>query len=231
MLVVCEQCAAEISDAAISCPKCGAPGGAAPARPRRRSYRPNSFVALFMWWAWLCGLTVVCMIASPAVALMHTDPDTARVTTQGFLWALALASIGFCIAVVAAVPVWILIYRSWAQIQDGHARTTPGAALGLCFIPLFNIYWVFVAFRGLALDANAFIARYGFEAPRIPVGLALAYCIVFVCIYVPFLNVLAIFAGIPLLFAILLKIANSSAAIAEFLHTPPVAPPTSSATS
>ena len=39
-----------------------------------------------------------------------------------------------------------------ASIQDGYARTTPGLAVGLMFIPVFNIYWQFVALKGLAED-------------------------------------------------------------------------------
>jgi len=34
----------------------------------------------------------------------------------------------------------VLVYKMWASIQDGHARTRPESALGFLFIPFFNFY-------------------------------------------------------------------------------------------
>src|SRR5688572_3268734 len=45
--------------------------------------------------------------------------------------------------VIAAICV--LLYKSWAAIRDGEARTSPAAAVGLSFVPFFNLYWIFQA--------------------------------------------------------------------------------------
>src|SRR3972149_3284350 len=71
----------------------------------------------------------------------------------------------------------ILWYKSWAVIQDGHQRTTPGKAVGLFFIPLFNIYWAFQSIWGLSKDFNAYLQRNSISEPRLPEGLFLAYTI------------------------------------------------------
>jgi len=51
------------------------------------------------------------------------------------------------------------IYRSWSSIRDGRPRMTPGKAVGLLFVPIFNIYWVFHVYGGFATDYNAYIER------------------------------------------------------------------------
>lgn len=58
------------------------------------------------------------------------------------------------------VLYFILMYRFWQIIQDGFARTTPGKAVGFLFIPVFNFYWYFVAYLGLAKDQNKYITRH-----------------------------------------------------------------------
>ncbi len=89
----------------------------------------------------------------------------------GQLWFGALLSV---YAGVVALVMW---YKAWKAIQDGHARTTPGKAVGFLFIPFFNIYWIFQAFWGFAKDHNAYLGRHGGSASKLPEGLFLAYCI------------------------------------------------------
>src|SRR5262249_1193601 len=55
---------------------------------------------------------------------------------------------------VSFIITCILIYKAWDLIQDGRPQTTPGKAVGFLFIPFFNLYWIFIAFRGLAEDLN-----------------------------------------------------------------------------
>jgi hypothetical protein len=61
---------------------------------------------------------------------------------------------------VAGMVVFLrFVYRIWSAIQDGHARTTPGRAVGFLFIPFFNVYWIFQALAGFASDFNALVLR------------------------------------------------------------------------
>ena len=74
--------------------------------------------------------------------------------------------------------VWlILIHKMWAAIQDGHARTTPGKAVGLLFVPIFNFYWVFRAFWGFARDYNRYIDRHSLNVRKLPAWLFLVFTI------------------------------------------------------
>jgi hypothetical protein len=91
-----------------------------------------------------------------------------------------------------AIFMLVLWYKSWAAIQDGHARTTPGKAVGFLFIPFFNIYWVFQAIWGLAKDFNAFLQRNSIPAARLPEGLFLAFCILCFTTWIPILGLVLV---------------------------------------
>lgn len=82
-------------------------------------------------------------------------------------------------AVASLVLELVVLYRNWCIIQDGRASTTPGRVVWFQFIPLFNLYWMFKAYWGLARDNNRFIERYFSSRPELQVrrskpGLALA---------------------------------------------------------
>ena len=79
----------------------------------------------------------------------------------------AVLSILYFAEIVTMCFFW---HAAWRTIQDPHARTTPAKAVGLMFIPVFNLYWAFVLIWGFAKDCNAFCRRYDLEqaAPRLP---------------------------------------------------------------
>jgi hypothetical protein len=94
-------------------------------------------------------------------------------------------------AIASMVLFYIIVYKSWKLIQDGHARTSAGKAVGFQFIPFFNLYWVFEAFPGFFKDANAYIQRYNLPIKAQDDGLATAYCVLSLLCIVPYLNILA----------------------------------------
>ena len=88
-----------------------------------------------------------------------------------------LPGLSLLLGILGAVLGLILIHRMWQAIQAGPARTTPGKAVGFLFIPCFNLYWIFVALWGWAMDYNQFIRSRGIRAPGMPQQLALILCI------------------------------------------------------
>ncbi len=91
-------------------------------------------------------------------------------------------------AIASLVLFFIILYRSWSLIQDGYARTTPGKAVGFCFIPFFNLYWFFEAFGGLAKDTNSFIYRRQLPITPFNDGLATAFAVLTLLNYVPYID-------------------------------------------
>lgn len=73
----------------------------------------------------------------------------------------AMTALGLCSLFFAYVYSLKCLHRCWAILQPFNARTTPNRAVGYLFIPLFNLYWAFVALRGLAFDANEFSSQVG----------------------------------------------------------------------
>jgi hypothetical protein len=66
---------------------------------------------------------------------------------------------GLQFLIVYSISQIKLIINMWTAIQDGNARTTPGKAVGLLFIPFFNVYWMFIVWSGFVTDYNNYIER------------------------------------------------------------------------
>ena len=97
---------------------------------------------------YLLGVTLLALLiggASPLLIFFFA---------AGWLWAF-VEFLGF----------W---HQAWSLIQDGHARTSSGAAVGLLFVPFVNLFWQFYMFWGLPSDINAYIRRHGLEVPLAP---------------------------------------------------------------
>lgn len=72
---------------------------------------------------------------------------------------LMIAGISYVVLMVGyllcLIFTLVYLYRAWKYIQDlPNVSTTPGKAVGLLFLPFFNLYWIFRAFHGWATDYN-----------------------------------------------------------------------------
>jgi hypothetical protein len=105
-----------------------------------------------------------------------TYAGTGALVTSSLLLLLGLA------AILYGASIWyLLLYKAWAVIQDGHTSTTPKKAVGYIFIPFYDFYWVFRAWYGLARDYNRYVARHQFKTHKMREGLFLAFCILSIC--------------------------------------------------
>ncbi len=137
-------------------------------RPVPAYYRnPDSLKTMWLWWAILCG--------------------------AGF--PLCFVIIGLPMVIAGAVLGFILLYRWWESIQDGNPRATPGKAVGFCFIPFYNFYWLFVAYVGLVKDMNSYCQERQIPA-KVDEGLALAYAILTLTSFIPYLGILTAIASL-----------------------------------
>ncbi len=84
-------------------------------------------------------------------------------------------SITSIISIVGRIAFLVLLYKSWQTIQDSQTRTTPGKAVGFLFIPFFSLYWMFVAYYGLAVEYNKYIERNNISVSKLPEGLFLSH--------------------------------------------------------
>lgn len=111
-----------------------------------------------------------------------------EVDTTRALLSLAIIVVGYgagsIMSLLGAICGMVYLHRAWTILRWSMPRTTPGKAVGLLFVPFYSLYWIFVAYRGLAEDWNRTMATYPdlTLAPRMNDGLFLAFCICVVTI-------------------------------------------------
>ncbi|MBO7707588.1 MAG: DUF4339 domain-containing protein [Thermoguttaceae bacterium] len=157
---------------------------------------------------YLCGF-----FASVAVLFIGIGLDyLGAVYRSKALERIAFSSYGLAaLSMLFSVAMsFVLVHRFWCAIQPHHASTTPARAVGFCFIPFFNLYWIFVCYFVLARDINAVLPEDC--CARADEGNALTFCILAVIPF-SFLELLAIpaFRGnfsivIPFLFFLALLV-------------------------
>jgi hypothetical protein len=144
-----------------------------------------------------------------SVAGLLIDPSLFKREEPPVAWVLPAAAF----ILYGSILYLVLLYKAWAAIQDGQARTTPGRAVGFCFIPFFNFYWIFQAFYGFAVDFNRFAVRHSIPT-RLPEGLFLAYPILLLANALPIIGILAIVPMLVVLVMVILKLCDAINAVA-----------------
>ena len=100
----------------------------------------------------------------------------------------------------------MLHYKMWSAIQDDYASLSAAKAVGLLFIPVFNIYWVLYAVVGFAEDYNVFIRRHRVQTKKLSIILFLLYAAVLlfsaVAVTMPVICVLPFTGLIPRAFVV-----------------------------
>lgn len=121
----------------------------------------------------LAGLVGNMPPAPPAYAAAVADPRT-KANNDLFTWfwisliGILLGGIGI---IPAAILFTILIHKAWTAVQREGIRATADQAVAYCFIPGWNFYWYFPAFRGLAKELNAKVDAMGLPVQKINLDL------------------------------------------------------------
>jgi hypothetical protein len=142
----------------------------------------------------LGGLVLIAGLVALAIADEAKGTSNADVAV---VTGLALLLAGGLAVLVAEIVAYVLIYKMWAIIQDdGRARTTPGAAVGLLFVPCYNLFWVFQVYMGWAQDFNGYIRRHRLRVPPAPEGLGTSVAIFMLLGAIPYIG--AVFSLVSL---------------------------------
>ncbi|GAA5496517.1 hypothetical protein Rhal01_02701 [Rubritalea halochordaticola] len=108
--------------------------------------------------SWIGGV-VLLLIGIVMMGVMSAEsygPPADDVSIPAVLLMLLGAGI-FCFGAILGL---VYVHRAWTVLQPAGASTTPGKAVGFLFIPLFNIYWTFVAYWKWAKEWNEAKPRY-----------------------------------------------------------------------
>lgn len=108
----------------------------------------------------------------------------------------------FAPVILCVIFSMILHYKCWQALPSQFARTTPGKAVGMLFVPFYNFYWVFPSVVGLAQDYRAWAAKTGTSGVKNYYGIGLALSVLFICqwvlIWIPILGGLLALASFVL---------------------------------
>ncbi|MBV9949297.1 MAG: hypothetical protein JOZ69_20780 [Myxococcales bacterium] len=199
-------------------PAAGPTAGAQPWSDARSPLRPAGTGGPWIRWALLS--TYVCGLSSVLVGfglLQHGgDPALAPIGA-------GLTALGAMCAIAYGVLMLVWVGMSWAMIPPAGRQTrngtwvSPGRAVGLLFVPFYNLYWVFAQSTGLCDALNRQLEAFG-SAKRAPRGLAIAASVVQV---VPYANlVLGPWVWLPYVFLVdAAKAAYARAALAMDLRS------------
>ncbi|MCM3872851.1 MAG: hypothetical protein ND895_19395 [Pyrinomonadaceae bacterium] len=116
---------------------------------------------------------------------------------------------------VQVIYTFVVLWKMWGSIQDGHARTTPGKAIGFLFIPFFSVYWIFQVWGGFPRDYNNYVDRRGLAVPHLSSGVFTAYPVLMLLTAIPFLGILIALINMFLFVAIISKTCDAVNALAE----------------
>ena len=84
----------------------------------------------------------------------------------------------------------------------GRPARAPGKAVGLLFVPFFNLYWAFQVFWGFAKDYNSYVNRHSMRLRKLPERLFLAYAILVVASVIPFVFPVTFVVGLVMVWKI-----------------------------
>ena len=146
-------------------------------------------------------------------------------------WALTDSKIEEAIPFAAAMVLagmitpMVLVYRMWSAIQDGETKPSPVAALGLLFVPFFNLYWIWRVYPGFADEYNKYIDRHGLNVEPLSPG---PYKALAVCTVLGVLPIVGIATSLACFVLMGIVISRTCDAVAR-LKQPPTAPPVAKA--
>lgn len=122
--------------------------------------------------------------------------------------------IGIPVLLVAIVYSCVLMYRFWDLVYRLDRRISPLQAVAFCFVPLWNIYWSFVAYRGLARRYNAYAERRRLPVEPIATGLITTYCVLAATAIIPYLGWALMVVALIIYFFVLRRLKNRALVLA-----------------
>lgn len=151
--IYCMECGVKYSRAEDECPACGCPiEGYADEpvrqprrRPRRRSLQP------VREWLSLVAVILIPTGAALTTAIIFVSSEILRLRGRNFDLVVFLAlGVGAVIELAALVCIFIWLFQAWRIVLHDDEEYSPGLMVGMLFVPVFNLYWMFRAIPGLS---------------------------------------------------------------------------------
>lgn len=114
---------------------------------------------------WVVGLSVGLTFVIAGIISASAIPSTSP--TEPYFLALVLSYVGWAGFAWAGLTLLRFVHRMWSALPG--AGISPRRAIGLLFVPVFNLYWIARVFCGFARAANGILEPSG--RGRLPLGL------------------------------------------------------------
>ncbi len=118
--------------------------------------------------------SILITASAPTAEEMASNPNALKESGSIALPTIIMV-VGFIVLLVSSIIQFMAIYRAWAILKPGGGTVSPGAAVGLLFIPLFGPIWMIIVLCKLPGEWNTIISKYTntAAAPRLSVGMAI----------------------------------------------------------
>ncbi|MBN2269509.1 MAG: hypothetical protein JXN61_02785 [Sedimentisphaerales bacterium] len=195
MITQCSNCQAQfkarsdLTGKEITCPRCKKPFTVAQfaAKPKPVPTKPAAEKAEAEGLSdTIYVYSVACALAVGMFALVLGQRSMRERDMEFRMFGGALIVIGAVLAIYSTVMRFVLYYKMWAAIQDGHARTSPAKAVGLLLVPVFNIFWAIYMFVGFGADFDSFAGRHSLRTDRLSKGLLIQYALLWIFLDISF---------------------------------------------
>ena len=130
--------------------------------------------------------SVACALAVGIFALFLGQLAIRERDREFVVFGGVLIVIGAALGIYSTVVRFVLYYKMWAAIQDGHARASPVKAVGLLLAPVFNIFWAIYMFVGFAADFESFAGRHSLRTERPSKALLIQYALLWIFLDISF---------------------------------------------
>ena len=122
----------------------------------------------------------------------------------------------FLFYIATIVMFCISLYRAWEVLQSTTARTSSGLAVGLLFVPVFNVYWVFQALWGWSKDYQSFTSyQEKGTMPYVNKQIFLAHCILLPMLAIPIINNVIAYFIVPTTLIVIFQMSKATNYIIE----------------
>jgi hypothetical protein len=123
------------------------------------------------------GIAAVSIGTGMAELMNRGEEPTPEEVQAVFARAGPLLPIGGLIQSAGAVVLLIFVYKIWAAVRAPGVSPSPGLAVGLFFVPLVNIFWMFYVYGRWPKVINEAARQRGIEGVNMPAWLGWALCI------------------------------------------------------
>lgn len=126
---------------------------------------------------------------------------------------LLLIAIGLLLFILPFFVILTLTDAMWSSIEDVYARMSPAKAVGLLFIPIFNIYWMYQVLVGFVEDYNNFVSRNEIETPLLEGGIFIAHFLLTLLSLLPYIGWIAALINLVVVSIMISKICDAVNAV------------------